>query len=95
MGCLDIKSSSWHVYIMIKTQVQILDEGFHRAQQLGAGKERSFVGGVRRGPEQTIQINPPGRKPSSDRHRPKPVAMGLPLVSEEDWTPLNHEDLPR
>lgn len=80
---------------MIKTQVQILDGRRHCAKQLGAERERSFAGVARRGREQTTQTNPLGRKPSSDWHLPKPVAMGLPLVPEAEWTLLNHEDVPR
>jgi len=80
---------------MIKTQVQIPDELFHRAKQLAEEKEWSFAEVVRRGLEQITQINPPGRRPSSDWRLPKAAAMGLPLVSEEEWTALSHEDLPR
>ena len=79
---------------MIKTQVQIPDELFHRAKKLAAEKEWSFAEVVRRGLERITEINPPGRKAPSDWRLPKGVPMGLPLAPEAEWTVLSHEDIP-
>jgi hypothetical protein len=76
---------------MIKTQVQIPDELFHRAKRLAAEKEWSFAEVVRRGLEQITQVNPPGRKSASDWRLPKAAPMGLPLAPEVQWTALSHE----
>ncbi len=77
---------------MIKTQVQIPDELFDRAKKVAAAKEWSFAEIVRRGLEYMTQVNPPNRQPAQDWRLPEPVAMGLPLAPEDEWTALSHED---
>ena len=78
---------------MIKTQVQIPDELFHRAKKLAAEKEWSFAEVVRRGLEQVTQINPAGRKAPSEWRLPKAAPMGLPLAPEAEWTALCHDEV--
>lgn len=77
---------------MIKTQVQIPDELFHRAKQIAAAKEWSFAEIVRRGLEYMTRVNPPHRQSNQEWLLPEPVPMGLPLAPEEDWTMLSHDD---
>ena len=77
---------------MIKTQVQIPDELFDRAKQVAVAREWSFAEIVRRGLEYMTRVNPPHRQSTQEWRLPKPVAMGLPLAAEEEWTALSHDD---
>lgn len=77
---------------MIKTQVQIPDELFDRAKRVAAAKEWSFAEIVRRGLEYMTRVNPPSRQPGKEWRLPEPAPMGLPLVPEDQWTALSHDD---
>jgi hypothetical protein len=77
---------------MIKTQVQIPDELFRQAKKVAAEKEWSFAEIVRRGLEYMTNVNRPDRNPKAKWRLPKPTAMGVPLVSEDRWTDLSHND---
>jgi hypothetical protein len=77
---------------MIKTQVQIPDELFDRAKRVAAAHEWSFAEIVRRGLEYMTNINPPNRQAVQEWRLPAPANLGLPLVPEEEWTALSHED---
>lgn len=88
---VDIKSPSWHFYIMIKTQVQIPDELFRRAKAVAAEREWSFAEVVRRGLEYITSVNPPSRSPGSEWKLPPPEDLGCFLAPEEQWTELSHD----
>lgn len=77
---------------MIKTQVQIPDELFERAKKVAAAREWSFAEVVRRGLEYMTRVNPPIRQPATEWRLPEAVPMGLPLVPEDQWTALSHDD---
>lgn len=77
---------------MIKTQVQIPDHLFKEAKQLAEESEMSFAQVVRLGLEMILKVRPCGRKPAHSWQVPKGKAMGLPLISEEQWTEVAHED---
>jgi hypothetical protein len=63
---------------MIKTQVQIPDDLFHRAKMVAAQKEWSFAEIVRRGLEQMVLRQPVGSLAASSGWRlPDPVDLGL------------------
>ena len=77
---------------MIKTQVQIPDELFHRAKEVAAAKEWSFAEVVRRGLEYMTAVNPaPGRLHARWR-LPAPHHLGPFLAPEKDWTDLAHQE---
>lgn len=78
---------------MIKTQVQIPDELFHRAKAVAAEREWSFAELVRRGIEYVTEVNPPGRIPGREWKLPGPHDLGPFLAPEAQWTELAHEDL--
>jgi hypothetical protein len=77
---------------MIKTQVQIPDELYHRAKQVAAEKEWSFAEVVRRGLEYITQANPSGRKAGGKWRPPGPYHLGPFLAPEDKWTELAHQD---
>ena len=78
---------------MIKTQVQIPDELFHRAKRLAEEKEWSFAEVVRRGLEQIAQSNPPHRTAGKDWRLPEGLDMGLPLLPGEEWTAVCRDEI--
>jgi hypothetical protein len=82
----------WQIAIMVKTQIQIPDHLFKEAKRLAQESEMSFAQVVRMGLEQLIRTRPAGRQPASQWRVPKGKKMGLPLVAEEHWTELAHED---
>ncbi len=77
---------------MIKTQVQIPDELYHRAKRVAAAKEWSFAEIIRRGLEYMTRVNPPPRESAELWQLPDAVPMGEPLVPQADWSVLSHED---
>lgn len=77
---------------MVKTQVQIPDHLFRDAKRLAAESEISFAHVVRLGLEMVLKARPIGRQPASQWRVPKGKDMGPPLVAEEHWTELAHED---
>ena len=77
---------------MVKTQIQIPDHLYREAKRLAAEGEMSFAHVVRLGLELVIKARPPGRQPASQWRVPTGKNMGLPLVSEERWTEIAHED---
>jgi hypothetical protein len=62
---------------MIKTQVQIPDELYHRAKQIAKEREMSFAEVVRRGLEYMAQAYPPSK--------PKEGVSGFPVL--HNFTP--------
>ena len=84
----DIKSPSWQIAIMVKTQVQIPDELFERAKRIAASKEWSFAEIVRRGLEQMVLRHPVWpRVERSGWRLPDPVDLGLRVdpFADPDW----------
>jgi hypothetical protein len=77
---------------MVKTQIQIPDHLFREAKRIAAECEMSFAHVVRLGLEMVIKARPPGRVPSNQWKVPTGKNMGPPLVPEEQWTELAHED---
>ncbi|KXK24545.1 MAG: hypothetical protein UZ18_ATM001000005 [Armatimonadetes bacterium OLB18] len=77
---------------MVKTQIQIPDHLFKEAKQLAAESEMSFAQVVRLGLEMVLKARPLGRQSGHQWKVPKGKNMGPPLVSEEHWTELSHED---
>ena len=77
---------------MVKTQVQIPDHLFKEAKRLAEEGEMSFAQVVRQGLEMMVKARPAGRQPARLWQVPKGKNMGLPLVSEEKWTEIAHED---
>lgn len=77
---------------MVKTQVQIPDHLFKETKRMAQESEMSFAQAVRLGLETLLKIRPPGRQPGSRWRVPKGKNMGLPMVAEEHWTELVHED---
>ncbi len=77
---------------MVKTQVQIPDHLFKEAKRIAAESEISFAHVVRMGLEMVLTARPAGRQPASQWRVPKGKNMGLPLVAEQHWTELAHED---
>ncbi len=82
----------WYFAIMVKTQVQIPDHLFKEAKRLAAESEMSFAQVVRLGLEMIVKARPAGRQPAQQWQVPKGKNMGLPLVLEEKWTEIAHED---
>ncbi len=76
---------------MVKTQVQIPDELYHRAKQVAADKEWSFAEVVRRGLEYITRVNPPRRTRLPRWELPPPRACGPFLAPQEEWTELSHD----
>lgn len=77
---------------MVKTQIQIPDHLFKQAKQLAEESEMSFAHVVRLGLELVLKARPLGRKPAKGWQVPKGKAMGLPSISEDQWTEASHED---
>ena len=77
---------------MIKTQVQIPDELFHRAKRVAAEKEWSFAEVVRRGLEYITEVNPPGRAKASPWEMPAAKPCGPFLAPPDQWTDLAHDE---
>jgi hypothetical protein len=77
---------------MVKTQIQIPDHLFRDAKRLAAESEMSFAHVVRLGLEMVLKARPIGRQPAAQWRVPKGKRMGLPLVPEEQWTEISHED---
>ena len=77
---------------MVKTQVQIPDHLFREAKRIASESEMSFAHVVRLGLEMVVLARPAGRQPASQWKVPKGKNMGLPLVAEDRWTELAHED---
>jgi hypothetical protein len=78
--------------MMVKTQVQIPDHLFKEAKRIAAESEISFAHVVRLGLEMLVISRPAGRQPAVNWRVPKGKKMGVPLVAEERWTELAHED---
>jgi|LauGreDrversion4_2_1035121.scaffolds.fasta_scaffold382966_3 hypothetical protein len=89
---LDHEEKGWHFAIMVKTQIQIPDRLFKEAKQLAEESEMSFAQVVRLGLELVLKVRPLGRKPAKGWQVPQGKAMGLPLISEQQWTEAAHED---
>jgi hypothetical protein len=73
---------------MIKTQVQIPDRIFERAEKVAAAREWSFAEMVRRGLEQMVLNHPKEAPTTSGRWRlPDPVDPGREAdpLTEPDW----------
>lgn len=70
---------------MVKTQVQIPDELFHRAKQLAAQQEWSFAEVVRRGLEKVTELYPPDRATTRTWELPIAKDMGQPQLPEAQW----------
>ena len=77
---------------MVKTQVQIPDYLFREAKKMAEESEMSFAHVVRLGLEMVLNTRPAGRQPGSQWRMPRGKNMGLPLVAEELWTEIAHED---
>ncbi len=77
---------------MVKTQIQIPDHLFKEAKRIAAESEISFAQVVRIGLELVLKSRPPGRLPAKQWKVPKGKNMGAPLVPEDRWTELAHED---
>ncbi len=77
---------------MVKTQVQIPDELYHRAKQVAAEREWSFAEVVRRGLEYITRVNPPRRTAGKKWRLPPPHDLGPFLAPEDQWTELSHRD---
>lgn len=77
---------------MVITQIQIPDHLYRDAKRLAAESEISFAHVVMLGLEMVLKARPVGRQPASQWRVPKGKNMGLPLVAEEHWTELAHED---
>ena len=77
---------------MVKTQVQIPERLFREAKRIAAENEMSFAEVVRRGLEEIILHHPPNRHAADAWSLPAPFDMGEPLVGEEQWTELCHDD---
>jgi len=82
----------WQFTIMVKTQVQIPDHLFKDAKRIAEESEMSFAQVVRLGLEMVVKARPAGRRPAHKWQVPKGKNMGLPLVAEEKWTEISHED---
>jgi len=76
---------------MVKTQIQIPDLLYREAKRLAEENEMSFAEVVRRGLEEVVRHHPPRRASAEEWELPKAFDLGLPLVSEEEWTVLSHE----
>lgn len=59
----------WQIAIMIKTQVQLPDELYHKAKQIAAEREWSLAEVMRRGLEHMVRACPP----TSGGNTPLPV----------------------
>lgn len=76
---------------MIKTQVQIPDQLFHRAKQVAAQNEWSFAETVRRGLEYITSVRPVQGTAGRRWKPPQARDCGPFLLSEEDWTTVSHD----
>jgi len=77
---------------MIKTQVQIPDDLFHRAKAVAADRECSFAEVVRRGLEYMAEVHPPGRIPGKEWRVPEPHDLGPFLLPDDQWTEAAHKE---
>jgi len=81
---------------MIKTQVQIPEELFHRAKRFAAAKEWSFAELVRRGLEDMVSRRPKREPSPTGWQLPKAVDIQLtadPFV-DPDWRERANVDQP-
>lgn len=75
---------------MIKTQVQIPDELFHRAKRVAAQNEWSFAETVRRGLEYITSVRPVQGDACGRWSPPRARDCGPFLLPEAEWTVISH-----
>jgi hypothetical protein len=76
---------------MIKTQVQIPDELFHRAKRVAAQNEWSFAETVRRGLEYITSVRSVRGAASGSWSPLRGRDCGPFLLPEEEWTVRSHD----
>lgn len=77
---------------MSKTQVQIPDELFRRAQQLAAQNNWSIDETIQRALESILARHGTRGRSTNNWQLPPAYHLGKPLIPEADWTTASHDN---